>query len=345
MSSLLQLADAQPYWNWKGDKTLRRNLSWFEFSSSAAVGKAIRPLTRRDILKLGTGASLFLTQLRAQNVVNGQETVRDRLWMYGQEPGQQTGQYNLPGKSSMTEAEAAFYMSIPNLLFGNFAKGTDTLSQFRQLAIPCRPFKRVVWSIVDSGSTDYHKRDLVLQLASETPNITGVIMDDFFARGFGQPGYLETPKDKIGVLSVEELQELQRRLKTGKKVDLWVVIYDHDLDRQVQDHLRLCDVVTLWTWRAADLRQLPSTLAKLEKLAPKARKMLGCFMYDFGDKKPMPISEMKFQCELALDWIRQGRIAGMILDESSICDLGLDAVEWTREWIRQVGDHKLTAKS
>lgn len=305
-------------------------------------------MNRRDILKSGvglTGTSLFSTRLLSQNVVRDHETVRDRLWMYGQEPGQQNGQSNVPGKSYITEAEAAFYFSTPNLIFGNFAKAPDSLAGYRQLAIPCRPFKRVVWSIVDSGDTDKQKRDLVLQLASETPNITGVIMDDFFARGYGQPGYFSTPKEKIGVLSVEELQYLQRRLKSGKKLDLWIVIYDHDLERPVEDHLALCDVVTLWVWQAADLKQLPSSFAKLEKLAPKARKMLGCFLYDFGDQKLMPVSAMKSQCELGLEWIQQARIEGMIFDESSICDLGLDAVEWTREWIRQVGDQKVAVKN
>ena len=305
-------------------------------------------MTRRDILKSSIALnclSLFATSLQSQNTVGGQETVRDRLWMYGQEPGQQNGQSNVPGKSYITEAEAAFYFSVPNLIFGNFAKAPDSLTQYEQLAIPCRPFKRVVWSIIDSGNTDQLKRDLVLRLASETPNIMGVIMDDFFARGFGLPGYPTTPKEKIGLLSIEELQDLQRRLKGGKKLDLWVVIYDHDLDRAVEDHLALCDVVTLWVWKAADLKELQSSFAKIEKLAPKSRKMLGCFMYDFGDQKPMPVPTMKFQCELGLDWIQQGRIGGMIFDESSICDLGLDAVEWTRDWIREVGDRKLAVKN
>jgi hypothetical protein len=76
--------------------------------------------------------------------------------------------------------------------------------------------------------------EIVLQLATETPNITGVMMDDFL-----------TPKDRIGVLTVAELKELQSRLKIGvKNLDLWVVIYDHDLDRPVRDHLALCNVIT-----------------------------------------------------------------------------------------------------
>ena len=253
--------------------------------------------------------------------------------MYGQEPGSQNGHYGLPGNSYITEGEAAFYLSIPNLILDFCHRTPETLDQYRKLALACRPFKRVVGSIVGcSGQTDANDRDLVLHLASETQNMTGVIMDDFFN------------KDRVGALSVEELRRVQRRLRSGnKKLDLWLILYDNQLDPAVNDYLALCDIITFWSLSTLhELEQMPTSFAKLEKLAPHARKMLGCYMYNFGESKPMPVSAMKFQCELALKWIQEGRIQGVIFDESDICDFGFDAVEWTREWIRQVGDQVLT---
>jgi len=142
---------------------------------------------------------------------------------------------------------------------------------------------------------------------------------------------------------------VQRTLKSGtKSLDLWVVLYDRQLERfdLIKEHLALCDVVTFWSLSTLhDLEQIPYSFAKLEELMPQKRKLLGCYMYNFGEKKPMPISAMKFQCELALEWIQQRRIEGIVLDESNICDYGFDAVEWTREWIRQVGDQKLSTKA
>ena len=61
-------------------------------------------------------------------------------------------------------------------------------------------------------------------------------------------------------------------------------------------------------------------------------------MYDYGEKKPMPISLMEQQCQLGLQWLQEERIEGMIFLASCICDLGLEAVEWTREWIQDVGE-------
>ena len=59
-------------------------------------------------------------------------------------------------------------------------------------------------------------------------------------------------------------------------------------------------------------------------------------MYDYGDKKPMPVSLMEKQCHLGLRWLQEGRIEGMIFLASCICDVGLEAVEWTRQWIQKL---------
>ena len=64
-------------------------------------------------------------------------------------------------------------------------------------------------------------------------------------------------------------------------------------------------------------------------------------MYDYGNGKPMPVDLMKYQCKLGLQWLRHGRIEGMIFLASCICDLELETVEWTRRWIEQVGSQPL----
>jgi len=54
-----------------------------------------------------------------------------------------------------------------------------------------------------------------------------------------------------------------------------------------------------------------------------------------------PVEGMARQCELGLTWLQSGRIEGMIFLASCICDLEVPAVEWTRDWIRRVGDRIL----
>jgi len=121
------------------------------------------------------------------------------------------------------------------------------------------------------------------------------------------------------------------------------VLYTHQLGLPVAPYLAQCDVVTLWTWRSEDLAGLAANMERLEKTAPSIRKVLGCYMWDYGDKKPMPLDRMRSQCETGIRWLREGRIEGMIFLASCICDLGLEAVEWAREWIRSVGSERLPA--
>jgi hypothetical protein len=52
---------------------------------------------------------------------------------------------------------------------------------------------------------------------------------------------------------------------------------------------------------------------------------------------------MKKQCDLGLRWLMEGRIEGMIFLASPICDLELETVEWTRQWIARNGARPLQA--
>lgn len=53
---------------------------------------------------------------------------------------------------------------------------------------------------------------------------------------------------------------------------------------------------------------------------------------------------MQRQTELGCEWLRQGRIEGIIFLATPNVDVGLEAVEWTRKWIARVGDEPLEGK-
>jgi len=255
--------------------------------------------------------------------------VRDRFWIFTCVAGADNPSLKRP--SRMTPAEGALYLGVPNLIMvcwqGKPAPPYD------QYAIPFRPLKQVVWSVVGSGGkTADRERAAVFELAARTPSITGVFMDDFFT----------SKGDRLARLSLDEVRAVRRQaVLADRRLDLWVVLYTHQLHRPVQDYLRLCDKVTLWTWRPEDLAHLEANMAKFEKLAGSSGKLLGLYMYDFGGKREMPVDRMKRQCELGLEWLKQGRIEGMIFLANTVADLDFEAVEWTRRWIADVGDRPL----
>ena len=258
------------------------------------------------------------------------ECVRDRFWIWGHEAGSHDKGWDIPKPSRMTPAEGAFYLGVPNMMMIRY--DDKPAMPFDQYNRAFRSLKKVVWSITGAGGvTSDNERKHVFDLARKSHNIVGVFMDDFFT-GSGE-----------GVLSVDQLRSIRQELVIGnRRLDLMVTVYTHNLDApSVSEYLALCDKVSMWTWVAKDLVDMDKSIEKFEKIAPKSGKLLGCYMWDYGTHKPMPVELMEMQCQKGLKWLKEGRIEGMIFLASCICDLELPAVEWTRQWISEVGDEMI----
>ncbi len=100
-------------------------------------------------------------------------------------------------------------------------------------------------------------------------------------------------------------------------------------------------MLTLWTSTLADLEHLETRLQRAEAIAPRAGKMLGCYLVDYGRREGMPVQWMQQQCDTGLRWLKERRIDGMIFLGNTTMDLGFASVEWTREWIQRVGKIRL----
>lgn len=255
--------------------------------------------------------------------------IKDKFWLWGHKAGSHNNEYGLSGLSKMTPGEAANYLGISNVIMVRYANKPEP--PFDQYAMELSPMKRVVWAIIGDKSSSSNDLDTVCELALRFPNICGVIMDDFFQRETNENG-----EEELSPYTPEQLANIRNQLTvSGRKLDLWVVLYDHQLDLPISEHLKQCDVVTYCTWHAKDIEKLEQNFERVERLTPSCRKVLGYYMYDYGDKKPMPVSLMEKQCQLGLKWLREGKIEGIVFLTSCICDLKLEAVEWTRDWIQK----------
>ena len=144
-------------------------------------------------------------------------------------------------------------------------------------------------------------------------------------------------------LSPAELRELRQRRMLGRKLPLMAVIYTGQVKPGARAHVAEVDQLCMWTWRPGDLKHLEANFAALEKLAPGKELFLGCYMYDFHECKALPVALMQRQVELGYQWLKARRIAGMIFLATPNVDVGLDAVEWTRQWVRKNADQPLPA--
>lgn len=267
-------------------------------------------------------------------------TVRDSLWLWGQTPNTHhvgagsTNLYGCPGSNRMTALEGAYYLGIPNMC-RVVSMGMPT-PPFDQEAMVLETIDKVVWSIIGCGGSsrnnDSDDVSEVLRLAKKYPNVVGGIMDDFM-----NPQRME-------IFKPESLRRFRERLngEIDRRLDLWTVIYTHELKDEAIPYLNECDVASLWTWWAKDLLYLKENHARLRELFGNDKPVYaGCYMWDYGGHLPMPLDLMELQLETYRGWLKEGYIDGIIVCSNCIADIELKSVDFTRAWIREHGDEPI----
>jgi hypothetical protein len=264
--------------------------------------------------------------------------LREKLWLWGQNAGTHHAYHNnewkLPGVNRMEPAEGARHFGLVNCC--RVVMGGKPLPPFDAESEKLKGLKRVVWSIVGDGSStrnDGGATDLeeVIGQAALYPNVCGGIFDDFFVDG-------ASPR-----VSLDQLKETRRRLHDSRrrKLDLWVVYYARQLDHDYCAYLDECDVVTLWTWKGADLPRIDANLDRLCEMTPGKRRLGGCYLWNYGEQKPMEAAQVETLCSRYREWIRRGDLDGVIFCSNTLADIGLESADWLRTWAREAGDEEV----
>lgn len=260
-------------------------------------------------------------------------TLRDKLWLWGQSPDahyEHNNTYHLPGHSRMTAVEGAMYFDIPNMC--RVRMMGHPMPPYDQESIAMRPCDRVVWSLLGAGGepiTEWGDVEEVIRQAKIFPNIVGGVFDDFFL-----PARIEhyTP---------DRLLQIKRKMseEVGRKMEMWVVCYEDKFAIPgIADYLNAFDTITFWTWKGSQLERAAQNLDHVRELAPDKKIMAGCYMWNYGERCPLTIEQMKFQTDLYLSYLKAGKIDGIILCSNCIADLDIPEVEWMRNWIRENRD-------
>lgn len=271
------------------------------------------------------------------HAVTYDRTLRDRLWLWGHDAGSLKKGYGIGDKDTdMTPGKALQFMGIPNICMVRFT-GTP-LPPFDNFVKQFAHARRLTWSFVD-GATNYtteQKKRQALELAATQPNLVGLDMDDFF---LGDAVPKIAGAEARANLSVAQVAQVREELVVqGRRLDLSVVVYSNQLHPAITRHLDLVDTVYFWTWHGRDLEKLESNFAAYRKLVPTKRTLLGIYMWDFGEKKPLSLELMEYQCRQGLQWLNAGKIEGLIFHCTPLCGMKLDAVEWSKDWIARHAD-------
>ena len=260
------------------------------------------------------------------------DTIGDRLWMWGHHRDSfktlkgRKEQYNLPYDTRIDMAAACSEMNIPGCFvvrWTNNPKKADLPEYMKQFA----GTKRIGFSITDGAAEGFDEKvRLGFEYADKMPNLTSLIMDDFWS-GAAKGASM----DKIA--GVREGTEA-RGMKLG------VVLYSdaNGVKSEFKDVLDLCDEVTFWFWNGKNVGTIEEQVGKLRDLIGTEKPvLLGQYMWDFGGKKPMPAASMELQLGATSRLLSQRAIRGVIFHCTPLVDMDLDAVRVSKDWIRDNG--------
>ncbi len=280
---------------------------------------------------------LFADSRATNDLRKYEPNLRDRLWMWGHGPGTTNGICNIPVGKNIDMADAIDSMGIPNVCVIRWMGKPEP--PFDEYARQFRKTKRVAWSVVDGAPQSYEqKKKWGFEMVEKMPNLVSLYLDDYY---HGDAIPREGESVSPAVLSLEEIHGLKKEMNDLKRpVDLSVVLYSNQLVPGIKTHIDVCDVVSFWTWHATDLVALETNFKKYREIVPDKPTLLGVYMWDFGNAKPITMELMKLQLDFALEKFKAGQIEGMIFHCTPLCDIGLEAVDYSRKWIAEYADLK-----
>jgi len=266
--------------------------------------------------------------------------VRDLLWVWGSPEMANPGEHSLATYAQAGPVERARLLHVRNIVITGIGlpKDDDLADQLMQSVSDS---DRLVLQITTDGELGVppfvYEQSIsqVNRLAENYPQIEAVMLNDLSTIGLRQ-GF----KSKhIGDI---------RQLLTGpgRAVKIWGQVYVHSLrflleggsDYGLADIIEELDVVVLSTWNAKDLVNLETNLAHLERLFANKPVVFSLDLYDYGGQRRIPQELLELQCETALRLAHAGRIDGIVFTPV-INDP--QALTWTAQWIKRVGDQKL----
>ena len=269
--------------------------------------------------------------------------LRDRFWLWGHPEGRYNSEYGNTQISRMTPMEACLYLGVRNTFMVPARREVNR----RQYNQSFTTLNGVAWECYKdlNAGLEPSAVDVLIRESADFPNINGVVYDDFIGSGVG---YRNIP--------VENLWEVHNRLQNNgvRPLNMWMVLYTHEFDldpsdpnlelydeKVFADYIKPFDGIIMWTWCEKDISLIPQKFEAFKKLTEGKHRMVGCYLWNFGEQKAATGDAVKWQ----LDWYREkmlsGEIEGVVLHTNTMADLDLEAYDVAVAWMQEHGDEEL----
>jgi hypothetical protein len=162
-------------------------------------------------------------------------------------------------------------------------------------------------------------------LSMKYRNIKGAFFDDV----------LVDNRPKWEVISPDTYASIAAELKkSNPQLKLWARVYSQQLSEQgwagFKPHM---DVVSLWVQDSNDLTNLDRHVDRCREIFPDKPLMLGCYLWDFRTKSPVPSDLLKLQWQRVLKYVEARKIDGYVILGTYLIDSAQEQARWVRDFI------------
>ena len=263
------------------------------------------------------------------------QVIRDIMWVWNTHDNDTPGEHTLATYARANAVQKMGLLNIPNIMMCGSGLPADDKKALELTEIASSA-ERIVWEIpTDDG---LHKPPFaytktaarIRGLVDKYPKIEAVLLDDMSSMSVNA-GF--KPKHILAIRDLLPDEYLD--------VKIWGVVYTMNMRQTGMDGIiKSLDVVNLWIWHARDVVDLDKHVSYIEELTPEKPIVLGLYLHDYGSGRRIPQDLLEEQCQTALELAHAGRIEGMVF--LTITD-NAEVLQWTADWIKEVGDQKIGA--
>lgn len=240
----------------------------------------------------------------------------DSLWLWGTKVNVLSQHYRLP-PSAMTVRDGLDALDIDQAMMCGHLPPTE--EEYGRVA-HCR---NLLWEMsFDEGFSFERPLAPIVELHRRHANVSGVLLDDFSTTEINKGA-------KPDLLA-------RLRAKMPASMQLWVVIYSMSLGIPgLDEYLEYVDGVSFWIWEPENLPRMATHVAQCHELSGHKPTIIGLYFYDFHKDRPLPAEQMAAQVQTAAGLLEDGVCQGICFLSSSVMDVGLESVDWTKRWVRE----------
>ena len=128
---------------------------------------------------------------------------------------------------------------------------------------------------------------------------------------------------------------------------MWMVLYTQEFgidpasDADFQPYIDPFDGIIMWTWKESDVPLINEKFEIFKTMTEGKRRMIGCYLYNFGESKRATGAAVKWQLDLYRDLILAGEAEGVVLHTNTMADLDHEAYDVAIDWMREHGDEEM----